>query len=129
MDSSENLTFLPDKSFIQSGVSLGEYTIFGTGKWYVDYKRILVRYKPLVSAPDDSGEERLIIINVADVTSDELKISHKDWVETYRRVKTLTREEIQSMAGNVLSTLQRRDTKPREASNQTMQRTAGSLES
>jgi hypothetical protein len=99
MDSTADLTFFPDHTFISSGESLGEYTIFGTGKWYLDYKRILLREKPLVSAPDDSGEAKLYIINIADVTPDELKISHKDWIERYRRVKTMTRDEIQSMAG------------------------------
>jgi hypothetical protein len=99
MDSTADLTFSSDHTFIQSGESLGEYTVFGTGKWYLDYRRILVRYKPVISAPDDSGEERLIIINITDVTPDELKISHKDWVEAYRRVRTLTREEIHQKAG------------------------------
>ena len=100
MDSTADLTFFRDHTFISSGESVGEYTIFGTGKWYLDYKRILLHMKPLISAPGDSGEDKLFIINVAEVTPNELKISHKGFIESYKRVKTMTREEIQSMAGN-----------------------------
>ena len=64
MDSTADLTFFPDHTFISSGESLGEYVVFGTGKWYLDYNRILLREKPMFSAPDDSGEERLYIINI-----------------------------------------------------------------
>jgi|GEM_PF-5355716 len=88
MDSTSDLTFNPDHTFISSGISLGEYTVFDTGKWHLDYKRIFIRF-------DNRDEGALVILNIADVTPDELKISHKDSVETYRRVRTLTREEIQ----------------------------------
>jgi hypothetical protein len=92
MDSTTDLTFNRDHTFIQSGESLGEYTVFGSGKWYLDYKKIFIRF-------DHRDEGALVILYIADVTPEELKISHKDWVETYTRVKTLTREEIQQMVG------------------------------
>ena len=91
IDCTFDLTFFPDHTFISSGESLGRYWINGVGKWYLDYKRIFLRRK-------DADEHALIILKVADVTPDELKISHGDWVETYKRVKTMTREEIQNMA-------------------------------
>jgi hypothetical protein len=91
MDSSFYLTFYPDHTVISSGESLGEYTVFDTGKWYLDYKRIFLRF-------DNRDENGLLIMNVADVTPQELKISHEDFIEPYERVKTLTREEIQEMA-------------------------------
>jgi hypothetical protein len=92
MDSTADLTFFPDHTFIMSGESLGEYTVFDTGKWYLDYKRIFLRLK-------DRDEGALVILNIADVTSNELTISHQDWIEVYRRAKTMTRAEIQDMAG------------------------------
>jgi hypothetical protein len=92
MDSTTDLTFNSDHTFIQSGESLGEYTVFGSGKWYLDYKKIFIRF-------DHRDEGALVILYIADVTPEELKITHKDWVETYKRVKTLTREEVQRMAG------------------------------
>jgi hypothetical protein len=90
MDSSFYLTFYPNHTFISSGESLGEYTVFDTGKWYLDYKRIFLRF-------NNRDENGLLIMNVADVTPQELKISHKDFIEPYERVKTLTREKIQEM--------------------------------
>src|SRR5438477_13136760 len=71
MDSTEDLTFYPDHTFISSGESLGEYTIFSTGKWYLDYKRIFLHL-------NNRDEHPLVIMNVADVTPEKLKISHKD---------------------------------------------------
>jgi hypothetical protein len=90
MDSSFYLTFYADHTFISSGESLGEYIIFDTGKWYLDYKRIFLRRK-------DADEHALVIMAIADVTPNELKISHKNFIGPYERVKTLTREEIQEM--------------------------------
>ncbi len=92
MDSTADLTFYPDHTFILSGESLGEYTVFDRGKWYLDYNRIFLRRK-------DRDEGALVIMNISDVTPDELKISHPDWIETYQRIPTKTPEEIESMVG------------------------------
>ena len=91
-DSTADLSFYPDHTFILSGESLGEYTVYDSGTWHLDYKRIFLRRK-------DRDESALVIMNVSDVTPDELKISHSDHVETYKREKTLTPAEIQSMLG------------------------------
>ncbi len=91
-DSTADLSFYPDHTFILSGESLGEYTVFDRGTWHLDYKRIFLRRK-------DRDESALVIMNVSDVTSDELKISHADYVETYKREKAMTPEEIQSRVG------------------------------
>jgi len=92
MDSTADLTFFADHTFISSGESMGEYTIYDTGKWYLDYKRIFLRL-------NNRDEGALIILNISDVTTDELKIALKGWIETYKRVKTLTLEEIQQKVG------------------------------
>ncbi len=88
IDCTFDLTFYPDHTFISSGESMGRYWINDTGKWYLDYKRIFLRRK-------DADEHALLIMNVADVTPGELKISHADWVQTYTRIGAMTREEIQ----------------------------------
>src|SRR5436305_10162304 len=88
--STADLSFYPDHTFLLSGESLGKYTVFDRGTWHLDYKRILLRRK-------DRDEGALVIMNVSDVTPDELTIRHADCVETYKRTKTMTPQEIQSM--------------------------------
>ena len=92
-DSVSQFNFYADHTFILSGESLGEHVIFDKGTWMFDAKRILVRVK-------DRDEGKLVILNVVDLTQDELKIRHSDtWVETLKRVKTQTPEEIQTLVG------------------------------
>ena len=91
IDCTVDLTLYPNHTFISSGWSLGKYWVNDTGKWYLDYKRIFLRRK-------GADEHALVIMTIADVTPEELKIQHDDWVETYRRGKTMTPEEIQREA-------------------------------
>lgn len=90
IDCTIDYTFYPDHTFIMSGESLGRYWLNDKGRWLLDYKRILLRLK-------DREESQLIILNINDVTPDELKISHADGIETLKRIKTLTREDIQRL--------------------------------
>src|ERR1017187_2748817 len=90
VDCTNDYTFYPDHTFIMSGESLGRYWLNDTGKWFLDYKRILLRR-------NNRKEPALVILNIHDVTPDEVKISHADRIGTLKRIKTLTREEIQRM--------------------------------
>ncbi len=92
MDSTADLSFYPDHTFILSGESLGTYTIYDRGTWYLDYKRIFLRRI-------NRDENALVILNVSDVTPDQLAISHSDGVETYKRDKSMTPAQIQGMIG------------------------------
>jgi hypothetical protein len=91
-DSTADLSFYPDHTFILSGESLGQYTVFDRGTWYLDYKRIFLRRK-------NRDENALIILNVSDVTGDQLSIAQSDHIETYKREKTKTPDEIAAMDG------------------------------
>lgn len=92
IDCSFDLTLYPDHTFISSGESLGRYWVNDTGTWYADFNSIFLRRR-------DADERALVIMKLSDVTDKELKITHGDWVETWTRGKTMTREEIQSMVG------------------------------
>ena len=71
---------------------MATYTVFATGRWFLDHKRILLRIK-------DREDGELVIMNIADVTPTELKISHADHVETFGRIATKTAAQIHAMAG------------------------------
>ena len=92
IDCSFDLTLYPDHTFISSGESLGRYWINDTGTWYADLNSIFLRRR-------DADERALVIMKLVDVTDKELKITHGDWVETWTRGKTMTREQIQNMVG------------------------------
>ena len=92
IDCSQELTLYPDHTFISSGESLGQYTIYDTGTWYADLNTIFLRRR-------NADEGALVLMKLADVTDKELKIARNDRVETWTRGKTLTREQIQSMVG------------------------------
>jgi hypothetical protein len=93
MDSTADLSFYPDHTFILSGESLSEYTVFDRGTWYLDDKRIFLHR-------NNRDENALIILNVSDVTADQLSIAHADHVETYKHEKAKSREEIAAMDGH-----------------------------
>ncbi len=92
IDCTVDLTLYPDHTFISSGESLGQYWINDTGTWYADFNTIFLRRR-------DADEQALVLMKLVDVTDKELKITHGDWVETWRRGKTMTREQIQNMVG------------------------------
>ena len=93
IDCTFDLTLYPDHTFISSGESLGRYWIHDTGTWYADFNRIFL------SRRDVDEHAPLVIMKLAGVTDNELKITNGDWVQTWTRGKTMTREEIQSMVG------------------------------
>jgi hypothetical protein len=92
IDCTQDLTLYPDHTFISSGESLGQYTIYDTGTWYADFNTIFLRRR-------NADEGALVLMKLSDVTEKELKIARNDRVETWTRGKTLTREQIQSMVG------------------------------
>lgn len=92
IDCTFDLTLFPNHTFISSGESMGRYGINDTGTWYADFNRIFLQRR-------DADEHALVIMKLSDVTGKELKISHSDWVETWTRGKTMTREEIERMVG------------------------------
>jgi hypothetical protein len=93
MDYTIDLTLYPDHTFIFSGEGMGRYHIDGNGKWYADFNRIIF-------FPDryDVDQPALGAWRLAGVTDNELKITDGKWVSLFRRIKTMTREEIQSLA-------------------------------
>ena len=91
IDCTFDLTLYPDHTFISSGESMGRYWINDKGTWYADFNRIFLRRR-------DADEHALAIMKLADITEDKLKIAVDDGTMTYSRIKTMTREEIQSMA-------------------------------
>ena len=93
LDCSNELTLYPDHTFISSGESLGQYTIYDTGTWYADFNTIFLRRRAADEYPP------LVLMKLSDVTEKELKIARGDRVETWTRGKTLTREQIQNMVG------------------------------
>jgi hypothetical protein len=92
IDCTQDLTLYPDHTFISSGESLGQYTIYDTGTWYVDFNTIFLRRR-------NADEGALVLMKLSDVKEKELKIARNDRVETWTRGKTLTREQLQSMVG------------------------------
>ena len=93
LDCSFDLTLYPDHTFISSGEGMGRYWINYTGKWYADFNRIFL-------FPDrrDVDDPALAVLRLAGVTDTELKTTDGKGIMTYRRAKTMTRQEIQSLA-------------------------------
>jgi hypothetical protein len=88
IDCTFDFTFYPDHTWVDSGDGIGGYMVTERGRWFLDYKRILIRR-------DAEREPPLLILNVDDVTPNELKV--RDSAGTMMiltRIKTLTREDI-----------------------------------
>ncbi len=92
LDSTIDLTLYSDHTFIDSGEGMGRYWINDTGKWYADFNRIFFFGRR------DFDKPPFEVLRLAGVTDNELKTTDGKWVMTFIRKKTLTREELQSMA-------------------------------
>ena len=90
IDCTIDYTFLPDHTVIWSGDGMEGYIAATRAKWFLDYKRILFRWK------DDDGDH-LSVMNIKDVTPDKITVALGEVSFTLTRSKTLTPEYIEGL--------------------------------